>query len=239
MKGLQFDGLEIPSAEPTIERIQLANPEGTELQIAISFSAVGSQDEARTIAARVIEPILNRLAFQENIAIGFPRPLTSSFIEIQTDGPLDHNLSLVAHVYVQDYFTAIRVLHPNAAAQLQADLVRPAPAGEPHYSAFRQALNAEDFVDRFMSLFRILLDLRRTPDGRESQEVVDNFIHTEFGEALVAPSHRPNAPETVYTRLRNEVGHARPGVLPETTRQEISTHLADLAKIVRRAIELS
>src|SRR5258708_34797283 len=84
MKGLQFDQIEIQPQEPAVERVQLANPDGKELQISVCFSAISSHDEARAIAARLMELILDRLAFQQNTAIGFPRPLSAPFTEIGT-----------------------------------------------------------------------------------------------------------------------------------------------------------
>src|SRR5260370_7499707 len=83
MKGLQFDQIEIQPQEPAVERVQLANPDGKELQISVCFSAISSHDEARAIAARLMGLILDRLAFHQNTALPFPTPFRAPF-------PQDH-----------------------------------------------------------------------------------------------------------------------------------------------------
>jgi hypothetical protein len=238
MTGLQFDGLEVmASAGPAVVKVQLAS-DGKHLQIAIHFRAVGSQDEARTLANRIIEPILDRLTFAESRAIAFLREVSGAFSEIGGGGSV-HNVSVSDTLGITDRFTAIRTMHANSVAQLKATLERAAPAGEKHYAAFRQALNTEELVDRYLSLYRILADLRRDPGGQESQRDVDEFIHAEFAEPLVPRPGRPRVLETVFTRLRNEVNHVRPDVIPDRTRQEIRNHLPRLISIVKRAIEMS
>ena len=44
--------------------------------------------------------------------------------------------------------------------------------------------------------------------------------------------------ETVYTRLRNEVGHVRSNKTLENTTAEIAQHVSDLADLVKIAISL-
>ncbi len=239
MKGLQFEGLELTPNEPGIERVELKSPDGTDLLITVHFAAVASQEEARTRAARLIEPILDQLAFHTQRAIGFPRPLSGAFTEIRTDNSPDRNHFLSDHLCLQDKVTAVVVMHAQSVAQLKAELERPNSRRPQHLAALRSALNAEDMVDCYLSLYRILLDLRRALNGRESQEAVDEFIHREFGEPMVAPPSRPNSPETAYTRLRNEIGHVRPGVVLAQTRTEIRNRVGSLIPIVKRAIELS
>ena len=43
--------------------------------------------------------------------------------------------------------------------------------------------------------------------------------------------------ETVYTRLRNEVGHNRLRVTPSSTLEEMRHHLYGLSKLVKECIE--
>ena len=44
--------------------------------------------------------------------------------------------------------------------------------------------------------------------------------------------------ETVYTRLRNELGHSRKGVNLQDTKAEMANQLGGLIAITKRAIEL-
>lgn len=49
--------------------------------------------------------------------------------------------------------------------------------------------------------------------------------------------HLAGVNETVYTRLRNELDHTRTGLDIEQRKQTMVTHLSDLIKLVKRAIE--
>jgi hypothetical protein len=100
------------------------------------------------------------------------------------------------------------------------------------YSAYQFAINQSDAVARFMFLYNILLQLHG-----DAQRQVDNFIRQEEPNVPQSPSPRyPNVTETVYTRLRNEVGHTRAGTTSERTRREMEDNLATLQALVKTAI---
>ncbi len=44
--------------------------------------------------------------------------------------------------------------------------------------------------------------------------------------------------ETVYTRLRNELAHTRPGVSLHNTKTEMASRVGELVALTKRAIEL-
>ena len=46
------------------------------------------------------------------------------------------------------------------------------------------------------------------------------------------------AESTVYTRLRNELGHKRQNVNLDATKTEMKSHVGGLAALVKRTIEL-
>jgi hypothetical protein len=101
------------------------------------------------------------------------------------------------------------------------------------YSAYRFVVNQGDDVARFMFLYSILLQLQ--PD--DNQKYVDKVIRREMPN--VPQSQRPDKPnvnETIFTRLRNELAHRRPGTTLEGTRREIQEHVAALQELVRTAI---
>lgn len=103
---------------------------------------------------------------------------------------------------------------------------------ELYYMAFRFAIRESDPVSRYLFLYNILLQIHD-----DSQKNVDNFIRTENPQVQQSP--RPDEPsiiETIFTRLRNEVGHARPNVIPANTRKEISENVAQLQSLVKKAI---
>jgi hypothetical protein len=103
---------------------------------------------------------------------------------------------------------------------------------EPLYSAYRFAGNQKDHVARFMFLYNILLQLKG-----DKQQQVDDFIRSELPSVPESPRpDRPNKMETVYTRLRNQVGHVRSGTTSEQTRKEIEDNVTAFQELVRTAI---
>jgi hypothetical protein len=74
----------------------------------------------------------------------------------------------------------------------------------------------------------------------DKQPAVDAFIVGEEPAVSQTPDPRPGHTnmETVYTRLRNELGHKRPGVNLDVTKEEMAKHLGGLIALTKRAIEL-
>ena len=86
-----------------------------------------------------------------------------------------------------------------------------------------------------MILYHILLMLYndRQPD-------VDAFIVSADPRVPQTPDPRQGTSrkETIYTRLRNELGHKRPGVNLDNTRSEMTGRADGLKALTKRAIEL-
>jgi hypothetical protein len=113
-------------------------------------------------------------------------------------------------------------------------LEHPALPGEHNYGLFRSATQATSAVEEFMFLYHILLMIHR-----DSQIVADKFIVSEDPTVPQTPQpHKPAVMETLYTRLRNEVGHTRPGVNLDATKSEMAARLSGLRALTKRAIEL-
>jgi hypothetical protein len=100
------------------------------------------------------------------------------------------------------------------------------------YTAYRFAGFQNDPVARFMFFYNILLQLHN-----DSQKQIDDFIRKEMTNIPQSP--RPDKPrliETIYTRLRNEVGHTRTGATSEQTSKEIKENVMGLQTLVKAAI---
>lgn len=125
------------------------------------------------------------------------------------------------------------ILSDKERIQLATRLQQP-PQPADVYTAYRFATSQQDAVNRFMFLYNILLRLHR-----DNQTLVDNFIRQEDPNVAETPSPLPrkrNMMETVYTKLRNEVAHARQGSTPNQTRDDIASHVDGLQAIVRSAL---
>ena len=71
----------------------------------------------------------------------------------------------------------------------------------------------------------------------DSEKEVEKFIRREEAGVRRTPDSRGRM-ETVYTRLRNECAHKRPGVNLDNTKAEMMNRLGGLVALTAQAIEL-
>ena len=85
-----------------------------------------------------------------------------------------------------------------------------------------------------MHLYNLLLML-----FGDEQPKVDAFILRENPSIPQTPDPRPrkNRNETIYTRLRNELGHHRTGVNLSTTKKQMAERVGELSALLKQAIE--
>ncbi|UBF24846.1 hypothetical protein K9N68_24785 [Kovacikia minuta CCNUW1] len=103
-----------------------------------------------------------------------------------------------------------------------------------YYDLFYSALGLTDPLAKFMALYSLLLTL-----CHDKQENVDIFILKVQPTVSTNPPYRARksgVPETIYTRLRNQIGHVRPGTTVEATREEMEANLGELLKISKALI---
>lgn len=228
VQGIQLPQIEVPSQEPKIRDIKLERSGQAPLTAQFSLIDVFNADEAKDIIRPVLESILNRLALEFDISVGEPQLSNLSL-------PQDESAS---SIWVESQFPLLRVVTrqdvtPENEKLEQLSATLGAPLKQPAlYSAYRAAVNQEDAVTRFMFLYGTLLQL-----VGDNQQYANDFIRKE--EPRVPSTPRPDKPkilETTYTRLRNEVGHVRPGVSPAQTRSEIESSVTNFQKIVKAAL---
>lgn len=128
-----------------------------------------------------------------------------------------------------------RIDLPFIGQELQDHLGTCEGAAQRYYMMFYAAMGTSG-IGKYLLLYLILLT-----HFQDEQRQVDNFIRKH--EAGVVETPRPTlkqggtpVSETVYTRLRNEVGHHRPGVSQTTTMQEIEQHTPGLIALVKKMI---
>ncbi|HEY9909422.1 MAG TPA: hypothetical protein V6D18_17665, partial [Thermosynechococcaceae cyanobacterium] len=113
----------------------------------------------------------------------------------------------------------------------------------PYYDLFYSALGLTDPIAKFMVLYLVVLNLCKT-GNRERQEDVDKFVLSIEPQVLTFNPFCPRKsciPETIYTNLRNQVGHAPPNTMIQSTRiqstrEEMEKNLGGLIKITREII---
>jgi hypothetical protein len=196
----------------------------------VHFDSVASEDEAKSLATKVNTASLDRLGFQLNVVIAHALLTGTQFSPVNpTPGVLSAGVG--EYLILGEKVTMVL---GTTAERIKSVLEQATPPGEVHYQLFRSARLATSPVEEFMILYQVLLIL-----AGDRQEDVDKFIVSEEPSIPQTPSpHRQGAMETVYTRLRNELGHKRAAVNLDTTRAEMRARVDGLRALAKRAIEL-
>jgi hypothetical protein len=236
---LSFPRIEYRPTLNDIEKIALESADGTTVAVTVYFEAIESVDEGERLATEETQAARDRIGFKYRIPIEPPSEPTSRFVRLGVEG---HSIVAASgRLRITGGSVGCLVgLGMLAAEQLRADLETTAPAGERFYPLYRSALLSPGPVERFLHLYNLLLMLRPNSRGDDSQLAVDAFIRSH--DPAVPYTSRPGRPtttETVYTRLRTELGHPRPGVNLDDTKKAMLQRVGELAALVQRAIESS
>lgn len=230
--------LELPTFEfatqqlSPVTSVEVSSPDDCTIAVKVTFTSVASEQQAANIAELIAVDVADRLAHEYHVAASDPEQGEASFNSTSSDGSshhsLSHSLSFVqfAHVTLKKDESEIPTL--------RAILERPQTTKDAYYGRFRWILQRSDPVARFMHLYSILLSLAGGPN--HTQRSVDAFITAnESGVQTVFNSHQ-NRHETIYTRLRNEVGHELPNTTPQSTQDGMEQHIDRLIDHVKAAI---
>ena len=226
--GLRFRPIQVSSPHPAVEKIVVEAQDDEWVNIVFHLADVFNFEDAEAIANGILPSIVNRLAFYRNVPVSephfrgatLPKDASGSSYTVRSD-----------RLLMWDHTVPVLTLGEDTRKDL-ARILEQAYTHHDLYSAYRFAGNQSDPVARFMFLYNILLQL-----NSDSQQQVDVFICSEMPSVPRSPRpDRRNIIETVYTRLRNEVGHRRPGTSPEQTRREIQDNVAPFQELVRTAI---
>jgi hypothetical protein len=232
---IDFAPFELTPPDPGVSRVEVTSSEQNVLSVRVQFAAVASPDTARVLARTIARRAFDLLAFRYSLHVEDDGPPAEMLVDRDFDGVSFTAARLVCTGYPATFRLGIG---SPTVEEIRSELEGPLLPGEKYYPQFRTALQTADPLDRFMALYRLLLHLLPNDKGKEDQASVDAFIIREFGETTTPRPGKPNISETLYSRLRNEVGHVRPDVDLTATRAEIQKHVWQLAEIVKRAISL-
>jgi hypothetical protein len=185
--------------------------------------------------------VANLLSVNLGVSITEPRLKEHALTRVEVDATGKQ----ILHAQVGDMLmmmssaSGVKKLGAVSLDALRLALSDASPPGEANYVLFRSALAATDPASRFLGLYQILALL-----NSDNQDQIDAFILP-----FISPQER-NAKvtktkpkkdgtfkdETIYTRLRNEYAHVRPGVSLAQTRKEMDANLSGLIAIVQVAI---
>jgi hypothetical protein len=232
--GLSFPELTFSPNEVGVEKVEIASQNGNEITSVVHVTAVPTEEAGRAIASKVNTTALDRLSFLYNIAIENGEITDSQFTSLNP--PPGHHLR-AGHATMTATGGVVNAVRGFSADRIKADLEQESPISEQYFGLFRSARLSESPVEEFIHLYNLLLMLIG-----DLQKPVDDFIMREVPTTQLGPSGNPKAKagetETIYTRLRNELGHHRKGVNLNTTKADMAKCVGDLATLTKKAIEL-
>ncbi len=237
IQGTIFEPFEIEGACQSVSRILLEATTEGDLKISFFVSDVESANDACRLTQGTVVDIIDKLSFELGVPISNPQ-LSGATVTHEIESEKGSN-SKILDVHGIDTVTfscrveIVQKLGLEAINNTRTFLKKKDISNFRYFPVFRSALNNDDPVVRFMMLYKILLH-----KFGDNQREVDQFIRVS--EPGVPETPRPDKPEimeTVYTRLRNEIGHVRPSAVPEQTRNEIANWVNHLVGLVKKAIE--
>jgi hypothetical protein len=199
------------------------------IEVIFELSDVLGEEDAQATTKPVLDSILGQIAVELDVGIGEPQQTMFGYSNDEGDWELKHSHSISWRARPPDVV-------PDAEKREElATLLKQTPQSPQLLAAYRFACSRHDPVAQFMFLYNILLQNCGDRQGR-----VDSFIRDALPgvEETVSP-HRKGKTETVFTRLRNEVGHVRDKAPSAQTVAEIEQHLPAIRDLVQAAIKNS
>ena len=222
--GVEFQEIDVELACSCFARVWVKSSKDEGGCLKIQLDQLDSDEEALVRAKSLAEHIANVLSF--GVSAGHWDSWTLDSWSRSADGKesVSQNLDLTERV---DHVLALGTANREAIRTL---LAQRQYSGLIYYNQFRSAVGLSDTLSRFMAIYGIVLGI-----VGDTQEKVDEFVLSIEPGVATNPPHRRRAsgiPETVYTRLRNQIGHIR-GVTLEATISEMTSNLGGLVAIAR------
>ncbi|RQN12311.1 hypothetical protein EHW71_03580 [Clostridium butyricum] len=186
------------------------------------------EQELMPLAMKYVDNLLNKIAFYfQNAKVGEPWILDTYFMDKKT-GTTELPCSVIVSTENRDKKLLDILCH---------EIKNNKNFDKEEYNLFRAAMNNEDVVVKYMFLYQILSFKHLNSNGFESQNIVDDFIKSKFTEDkhMFQRWSDSGREETIYTRLRNQVGHFR-GKTSQETRSVMNAKIHELIELVKMSI---
>jgi hypothetical protein len=227
--AITFACFEFSPPLPHCSKVRMVCADGLSITGTVWITGVPATQEILRTGHSLVEVLLSRLAFAQELPIGLSR-ITASEFEPEAPPPGRTLIAGTGSYYLTGY--APKVSRSLDTDLLQRELEQASPPGEQNYGEFRSARLSTGPVEEFMHLYGILLG-----HFCDRQFDVDQFILQVEPSAPTSPSPwKSGSTETLYTKLRNQLAHRRAGATLEATRHAMTMHVGALRRIVRAAI---
>jgi len=245
--GLQFSNpieklpIALGISDLAIEKVEItSHVQNGKNKIILKFYMVGveNSDDAYNLTKDIADQIFSNLTYS------FDAPVWNIFFDgapiskeiVHADGRRSLAITPMP-IIIKSTVTATDTLIPSSdRIEEFVRQIRNSSIDRNYYcSLYRFAFQSIDPISQFMILYGVLPEL--TKSGiYQSQKQVDDFIRTNEKGVREKPSRKSKRMETIYTYLRNEIGHPPTGKKVEDIRDEIKTKVSGLSALVKKAI---
>lgn len=198
-------------------------------QLVIICFEVSSIQEVDCIGEENKENIFSLISYMLNTGINDIRQTGHGVIPREGDGAQCHMImpAMTCHGVMKSGGRKLNRTEIQELGKILAQSKR--LKNHPLVNIFSYAMRVEEPVVQFMLLYLILYEIFK------DQKSIDRYIMKLSPDTLQVPSPHNNKPETIYTKLRNEITH-RVDSSPEDTRSGIISNAHRLKCIARTAI---
>lgn len=232
-------------SDPWIESVKISTEHPRANILFINFTIMeeaNDLEKIRQISRDVCNKIMNAISFEHRVIFGYPQEH-----EIVFKGD-NKNRVLKGEMLAESDFPKT----PNDIAVLEGKLGNLDKYSNNQTTLYRNAMQNLDKVGRFILLYSVLLTFKDT----NNQTKIDNYIfeldttvqlmdstdsNKKERDLKYKKSKLPPGKETIYTWLRNAIGHTKEdycqfGFTWEQIEILISQHVDPFAEIVRKAL---
>ncbi|GAB4340085.1 MAG: hypothetical protein OHK0047_31210 [Leptolyngbyaceae cyanobacterium] len=232
--GYVFETIEISSFDPQIIKASISASERDGVLLTMELDHLPTLEDATHKAKEFALYIAKMLTFEFNVFHQNFKWVNDTLIEERPDGSSE----MIGNVGMGFELEGdlVIVLGEKSLSSLKDSLQRK-PSDSFSYDQFYYAFGLTDAISKFMALYNIVLTL-----CNDRQEDVDRFVLEVQPNIPVDLPYRPRksgTPETLYTRLRNQIAHVRHGTTIESTGKEMERILSGLVEVTKKRINKS
>lgn len=227
--GINFQSYEVEIEETPLLGFTI-KADGEHLEIGVELVDIFDESIAIGLAHDAVCKLLDYLCLFFLVKIGKPYQISISLPQKEKS-----EVYLIVHnIYQINLIENIQLQYSPSAECLDLLKIQIKDHWNHHgimVKLFRNSLLSADPVTRYLLLYNVLLFA-----NSDKQKELDKSILTIDSSIETTPSPRDNKPETIFTRLRNEIAHARNGVAYQQTISEIKEHLSKFTDIVKQVV---
>ncbi len=229
-RAISCDFVHSDVRELVLEKVNPSDEFDPEWWMTIHFGPIHSIEEVDEIGNAIKDDIFDMLSFTLNTKISGIRLTGHGLTPRSGEGGIAHLLSPPFECNASGKVGCFR-LSDNSVQDVQNALSRVySSRHKALISLFRYAIGTDEPVVQFLILYLILYDTYK------NQREIDKQILSHEPATPQSISPHDGKPETIYTRLRNEITH-RTNVGPEITKTKIMDNLDRFRTIVHRILE--